>query len=504
MLKAHKDEEKVKHAMALPKRSKAHKDAFDAFRKEGILNTNLQGQGKKTLEAERVTSVKGPLVKCTSCNGFYSKTSFYKHKKRCTTSAIPVSTKCLKEASKTLTARFAKEVLSCFRDDDVGHICLTENLLKVIGHKLFQRTFRRFDKAMEGKKSVMNDMRLLARLYVAYGVDHTFFEMFQRTNFLKLEAAVEEITVEDGTLKHGLKNKLYYLLKNSCLILEGHFLSMDDEASARCMGDFRTLLSLNQNSVFADAAYAINKSRQEKLRAPELEADEEEVRLLHSRTKSIIREISLESTLNQHSFIELRDAICCRLTMFNARRGGEPSRMTLKHFNDAMIERWVGKKTDNLPEMQKDLFKEMKIAYQTGKGNHLVPVLIPADTLSGLKKLTEPAIRHQCGVHPANEYLFPRTEQSLTHVGGWDATHKMCLRAAVKRPDLLTASKQRHRLSSLYAALDVPESSREAFYMHMGHNAKTNRGTYQYPLAIREVTEVGRHLHQFDKGKIFI
>ena len=144
----------------------------------------------------------------------------------------------------------------------------------------------------------------------------------------------------------------------------------------------------------------------------------------------------------------------------------------------------------------------MSICYQTGKGNHLVPVLFPSDCRKAIDCLTDLDIRSRCGVHPSNGYIFANTELSENHVSGWDCTNKMCMHANVPEPTLITASKQRHRISTFYAALDVPDISRQAFYSHMGHNERTNRGTYQYPLPILEITQVGKHLHQFDKGKV--
>ena len=86
------------------------------------------------------------------------------------------------------------------------------------------------------------------------------------------------------------------------------------------------------------------------------------------------------------------------------------------------------------------------------------------------------------------------------YVLGWNAINKMCKESKVKKPELLTATMQRHRISTMYAALDVPESERQYFYKHMGHTKDINSGTYQYPLPVMAVTKVGRHLQTIDKG----
>ena len=149
--------------------------------------------------------------------------------------------------------------------------------------------------------------------------------------------------------------------------------------------------------------------------------------------------------------------------------------------------------------MERQLFSEMKITYMTGKGNnHLVPVLIPSDTLGGLEALSDPEIRKMSNVNLGNRYMFPSTQLSLDHVSGWHAIHRVCLDANVLHPERLTATKMRHRVSTIYAAMDVPASQRAHFYNHMGHSSNINASIYQTPPAEAEVLMVGTHLMAMD------
>ena len=109
-------------------------------------------------------------------------------------------------------------------------------------------------------------------------------------------------------------------------------------------------------------------------------------------------------------------------------------------------------------------------------------------------------MRKEVGILEGNPYVFPNTEHSQFHVLGWNTTSKMCENANVENSELLTASKQRHRISTIYAALDAPEGEREHFYKHMGHSKSVNLGTYQYPLPLLEMTKGGRHLQDIDEG----
>lgn len=70
--------------------------------------------------------------------------------------------------------------------------------------------------------------------------------------------------------------------------------------------------------------------------------------------------------------------------------------------------------------------------------------------------------------------------------------------------DLLTATKNRHRISTIYASLDIPRNDGRFFYDHMGHSEQINKDIYQAPLALMEVIKVGKSLKQIDDGKYYI
>ena len=104
--------------------------------------------------------------------------------------------------------------------------------------------------------------------------------------------------------------------------------------------------------------------------------------------------------------------------------------------------------------------------------------------------------RIELEISDANPFLFANTGTSLDHAVGWQ-----CIKAVIKmmgsgleKPDLLIADKFRHRLSTLYAVLELPANEREAFYRHMGHSEAINKHVYKCPLAIGEIVNVGGSL----------
>ena len=204
---------------------------------------------------------------------------------------------------------------------------------------------------------------------------------------------------------------------------------------------------------------------------------------------------------DKHRFIKLRNLICTRLTLLNARRGGEPARMLLPDWTDTKKNAWIDPQlVQNISDpLEKSLLNQFKIVYQSGKGSRrLVPVLIPNDTVEPLRILAQK--REQCGIPESNICLFPSTGSSKDHVSGWNIMKYVTnLVDGLERPELLIADKFRHRASTLFALTEVPEEKRHAFYKHMGHSQQINRDVYQCPLAVKEVTQVGKFLDTLDQ-----
>ena len=207
-----------------------------------------------------------------------------------------------------------------------------------------------------------------------------------------------------------------------------------------------------------------------------------------------------------HSFVELRNLTVTRLTLLNGRRGGEPARIQLGEWEDADSNAWVDQqRMKDLDEVDQLLVKSMKIAYMCRKGNnHLVTVLIPLDTVPALKKLADQTFWKQASIIEENKFLFASTQPSHCHVSGWHAVKTVCnsLEVDLHFGSDVVATNNRHRISTLFAGLDVPQKDRELFYSHMGHSEDISRNVYQAPLAIQEINRVGKQLMQIDQGKL--
>ena len=202
----------------------------------------------------------------------------------------------------------------------------------------------------------------------------------------------------------------------------------------------------------------------------------------------------------------MRDLVCARITLFNARRGGEPARLLLEELAAAFTDAWICKRNlELLSPVKKKIADKLKITYQSGKSqNHLVPINIPEDTIKALKMLADPKRRTDVGINELNQYVFASYQDSLNHICGSLIISLLCDKAGVKNKTTVTATGQRHRVSTLFASYDMSEKEQQLLYSDMGHSKDMNEQVYQAPQALMEIAKIGKNLQKVDQGKKYL
>jgi hypothetical protein len=294
------------------------------------------------------------------------------------------------------------------------------------------------------------------------------------------------------------------VIKRFAKFLHDHLQNEGRDEVAKEVDGFLGSLRYNYGEVFGEAQFQVIEKRSE-TRKPANLPDENELKTLTQYVVTSLNKLSADTYkfISEAEYTFLRDLAVCRLTLLNARRGGEPSRLTLSQWREAENEVWKQNQKPAVIHSPEDLslLERYKVAYQPGKGNSkLVPVIFPDDCLPALRLLADPEIRKDAGVNKYNIYLFPCTNLSDRHVTGSFSIRTIGSKANVTN---ITATKVRHRAATVYASLDVGEQKRDAFFKHMGHSDGINKNVYQCPPALLEVTKVGKFFHQLDTGNCF-
>ena len=394
----------------------------------------------------------------------------------------------------------------------VNYAALTKILYTLVQSCIGNFT-KKGDKAAEVLRSVRGDMRRLANCYNIFkqldGIHSLYnsLDMFNRSNFEQLSEAIELYTKrEDLSLKAGLKQNLYYLIKKSATLVQYSFYSRKKDDEAAEISKFIQSFKGWQDYLFGDATYHLNKKRQINLRKPSRLPQEDDLLIVKNHVIELMSLICSKFHFDdESSYKNLRSATWARITLLNGRRGSKPARILLADWLQGENDEWIDKqRLKNLDSLD-HIFVSMKVIYMTGKGNnHLVPVIIPEDTILAMKKLSNESFRKVGGVLANNKFIFASSKESENHVSGWHVVNQICSKLVLKLPKDIIAIKNRHRISTLFTSLDVEDKDKELFYSHMGHSEKMNQDFYQAPLALLELTRVGKQLMKIDAGMCFL
>lgn len=152
----HKNEARVQDALS----SDNMKKKFDTFKTEGILQYNKKETASEipVYQRERAGKNQEALSKCSQCNKFISISNFTRHKKTCAkqdmihpTKISSISLKIIQISSSTKSTNqaFIEDILNKLRDDKIGKLCRTDEIIVRLGEIFYGKIKRKKDKKVQ-------------------------------------------------------------------------------------------------------------------------------------------------------------------------------------------------------------------------------------------------------------------------------------------------------------------------------------------------------------------
>ena len=206
-----------------------------------------------------------------------------------------------------------KELLNTIQLDEVGNYVKSDRIILMLRWRSFNPLRRKKDKAVEGRKTVRTQMRLVARLYLDFcnlynsQTDVQLVEpmnnaadIYRRETILILGRTIDNICEKpDSELtshsvsnqKSGLKIGILNLLKKTGHMLISHFLMECEDLKSNRVTEFLKVLKLFESELFGDAYYDLNYRRSRTLRKPVNLPKNNDVRLLMEECKKIMQSI---------------------------------------------------------------------------------------------------------------------------------------------------------------------------------------------------------------------
>ena len=436
---------------------------------------------------------------CLECKKLFSNRTFYKHKGACRSQAQPVKTQTLRPLALHHDDEFVLNILNKFRDGPVGSYIRESRILQTIGYKHYLARRVESSKSTEVRREVMMEMRELTRLFLCFKSlsedDVTFEDLYERNYLQTLKEAFNTLCTGEEGEKYGLKVNLNSIFQRSMKILAGYYSEAKLDSKVKELERFKKAYNFNLPDIVGKARYHTEKNSLKKARLPKNLPVEDDMRKLKHFLVQEINETVENFSLSHYTW--LRSLVVARLTLYNARRGEEGSRLLLEEWHDALNSTWIPLETVECvkDDAEKYLLGQFKLAYMAGKGRKCVPILIPNDLIMPIELLI--TNRNSFGIADNNEFLFA-TKSSTSHCSGWHAVSTVCEAAEVSS---VSATKNRHRASAVYASLDMSEKDRKIFYDHLGHDESINKHNYQCPAGIGEIRVMGSFLSSLE-GKI--
>ncbi|XP_065926621.1 uncharacterized protein [Magallana gigas] len=473
---------------------------FEEKRHEGIYKYNMHhlDDNDTKLMRERKPKTPDELRMCLACKKFFSNRTFYKHKETCSSQAQPVKTKTLRPLDLHYSEEFVLNILNKFRDGSIGNFIRESKIVQTIGYKHYLARRSESSKTTEVRREVMMEMRELSRLFFCFKSiaeeELSFEEMYERNHLSTLKEAFSTLCTGEEGEKYGLKMNLNSIFQRSIKILLGYYSETQLDSKVKELERFRKAYNFNLPDIVGKARYHTEKNSLKKARLPKSLPLEDEMRKLKQFLIQEIDDTVENFSLNRYTW--LRSLVVARLTLYHARRGEEGSRLLLEEWYDAINSTWIPQEAVESvkDDAEKYLIGQYKLAYMAGKGRKCVPVLIPNDLVGPIELLI--SHRQNFGIAETNNFLFA-TKSSSSHCSGWHAVFTVCEAVGISS---VTATKNRHRVSTVYATLDMSENDRKIFYDHLGHNEAINKDNYQCPPGVTEVLHMGKFLSSLEDG----
>ena len=520
MERHHKNEDDVRDALLHPTNSKERKDAWSLIRRKGDYKTNieaLRNNNGKIIVARDSKRLTHEFLPCQYCSGFFSEKTLYKHEKKCPakikTTETPGSS-AVRSSRALLDAALSsgsfdnvhKLLLATSKRDEFLIIIRNDPSLMLYGAVQLSKTEPR------GYSSIRTILRSLAKLLHEFrelkqSDTETAKSMVMCENFDTSLTAALNLAGFQGPRKMkktSIIGKYGGYLKNLAEYLRSVALRESDDVTLKKLCNFIELYDTDWRPY---SAHGRATSLKNKANAPEELPLEEDVRLFRAFIISQINQILERLDQGKVKLHELKDLArytMARTMTFNARRGGEPSKLTLANWEAVEDGRWKRKSDiDALKDpIERKLASRLQLCYVEGKKKRggtkaIVPILFTDEVCRSIRYLIK--YREFLGIHSSNEYLFAAGD---CYLKGWDTLQSITRKIEnLEKPQLITPTRTRKFLATVLQLLDMSDAELTWLTNHFGHTKDVHFTWYRREDSTVELTKVARVLMAVDEGK---
>ena len=449
-------------------------------------------------------------VPCKYCFAYIAKQSLWKH-------SCPLSPECNGDKGKKTrhhksgasmvtegeSADFS--FLQGMRDDKIGKVAKTDGLILQLGTHLS----RKMGNQKEQHGYIRGRMRHLGRLLVHLrdktgNGNGTLRDFIHPTKFRMVVDAAQHCAGFDSR-RHSYTSpssaiRSGQLLKKVAQLNMTRALETGDTATVDTSTNFLKLCEMQWSEVTASAHRNLSERNRNGVDFLPLTED---VMKLNGYLKeegdrnTAILVIGKGDDMTNESYAELAQLTLAKLTLFNRKRQGEVSKITVQDWSNRKKAVADQAMAQSLNQFEQNLLSVLERLEIKGKRGRIVPILITAEIAEWVKILLEH--RHKF-IAEDNQYLFANTGNSYHR--GCDVLRKYASLCGAQRPHLLTTTRLRKHVASLAQVLALKEHEMDMLASFMGHDLRIHREFYRMPLDVLQVAKVSKVFLACEEGRI--
>lgn len=237
------------------------------------------------------------------------------------------------------------------------------------------------------------------------------------------------------------------------------------------------------------------------MNAPQILPLTQDVKLLNSflekKRDECERQLSITPTVD--NYVKLAKVVLALAIVFNRRREGEVSRMTLMAFASRNRTPLHEDMAICLPEFERKMCQFFTRVEFRGKRGRTVAVLLKPSMISSLELLVEN--RERCGVPRENPFLFARPD-ALTAYRGGKCIKEYAAECGAEHPETLTSTRLRKHIATMSQILNLEENEADQLADFLGHDIRVHRQYYRLPQGTLQLAKMSKLLMCMENGTI--
>ncbi|XP_056310731.1 uncharacterized protein LOC130222127 [Danio aesculapii] len=207
----------------------------------------------------------------------------------------------------------------------------------------------------------------------------------------------------------------------------------------------------------------------------------------------------LEQEPSSKHWAELAKVTLCQVILFNRRREGEVSKMSLNSF---ILRDTSSTHPDvelALTDLEKSLCKHFQRIEIRGKRGRKVPILLTPDMVTSMELLVK--TRRNCDVLDENVFMFARPN-AMSHFRGSDIVRYVARSCGAQSPEALSSTRLRKHMATMSKVLNLKDNEMDDIANFLGHDIRVHRQYYRLPEGTLQLAKISKVLMAMERGQL--